>query len=368
MTNKDQTQQFQQVVKQAIADKHVLRICGSDSKSFYGNESRDERSVTALATVQHSGIIAYEPSELFITVRAGTPLTEIEQTLASENQMLSFEPPHFGDRATIGGTLACGFSGPRRPFAGAARDAVLGCTIINGKGEVLHFGGQVMKNVAGYDVTRLMVGALGTLGVLLDVTLKVLPKPEVELNLVHGLGIQEALDVMCARACKPLPLSAASYDGEAMVLRLSGTEAAVTAARKKISGDDLESGAEYWQSVREQTHYFFQAYDRPLWRISLAPGILPLALPGQWLFDWGGALRWLSCDMPIDDVQGAVAAEGGHATLFRGKEYFTGDNTECPVDVFQPLPAPLLAIHQRLKQAFDPDHIFNRGRFHADID
>ena len=354
----DQTELLQHTVQQAIADKTPLRIVGNNSKVFYGNDAVGE----PLSLAQHSGIIAYEPSELFITARAGTRIRDIEAALAAQNQMLPFEPPCFADDATIGGVLACGFSGPRRPFAGAARDGILGCKLLNGKGEVLSFGGQVMKNVAGYDVSRLMVGALGTLGVLLDVTLKVLPRPEVEVTLAHTLSVQEALDVMCARACKPFPLSAASFDGEAMVLRLSGTETAVQAAQKRMAGDVLQHGDDYWQSLKEHTHYFFQA-DMPLWRLSLAPGTLPLGLPGQWLFDWGGALRWLVSDMPATDIRDAVAAEGGHALLFRGKAQYA----HGALDVFHPLSTPLLAIHQRLKQAFDPHDVFNRGRFHAGV-
>ena len=355
----DQTESLQQTVQQAIAEKTPLRIVGSDSKAFYGNEAVG----APLSLAQHSGIVAYEPSELFITVRAGTRVLDIEAALAAQNQMLPFEPPRFSEDATIGGVLACGFSGPRRPFAGAARDGILGCTLLNGNGEVLSFGGQVMKNVAGYDVSRLMVGALGTLGVLLEVSLKVLPKPEMELSLAHTLSTQEALDVMNARAGKPLPITAASYDGEAMVLRLSGTETTVTAARKKMAGDVLEHGDAYWHSLKEHSHYFFQA-ELPLWRLSLASGTLPLGLPGQWLFDWGGALRWLVSEMPEGDIRDAVAAEGGHAVLFRGKENYR----HGVVDAFHPLPEPLLAIHQRLKQAFDPHYLFNRGRFLADID
>jgi len=355
----DQTESLQNAVIQAIADKAPLRIVGNDSKQFYGNEAVG----TPLSLKQHSGIIDYEPSELFITVRAGTRVVDIEAALAQHNQMLPFEPPCFSPDATIGGVLACGFSGPRRPFVGAARDVILGCKLLNGKGEVLNFGGRVMKNVAGYDVSRLMVGALGTLGVMLEVTLKVLPRPEMELSLAHTLRTQEALDVMNARVGKPLPVTGVSYDGEAMVLRLSGTETAVKAARQKMAGDTLDYGEHYWQSLKEHSHYFFQV-EQPLWRLSLASGTLPLGLPGQWLFDWGGALRWLVSDMPAGDIRDAVAAEGGHATLFRGKEYYRYG----AVDVFHPLPGPLLAIHQRLKQAFDPHGLFNRGRFHADID
>lgn len=374
----DQTQLLQDTVAQAFANKRALCIVGSNSKHFYGNPCQGE----PVSTLGHTGVVAYEPSELVITVRCGTRIRDIEALLAQHQQMLPFEPPHFGPDATIGGAIACGFSGPRRPFAGAARDAMLGCKIINGKGEVLSFGGQVMKNVAGYDVSRLMVGAMGTLGVLLEVSLKVLPRPPVEISLAHTLSVQEALDVMCARAAKPLPLSAAHYDGESVILRLSGTEVAVNAARKRIFGDVLESGTDYWHSINEQTHYFFEASvqgQAPLWRLSLAPGSLPLALDGQWLFDWVGGLRWLVSDMPADQIRAAVEAEGGHATLFRGRDLFCASSDDSDADnssdkgvnkydVFHPLPPHLLTLHKNLKRAFDPGAILNPGRFHANID
>lgn len=364
----DQTQSLQETIIQAFEQQQPLCIAGSGSKQFYGNPCRANQ----VSTLGHCGVIAYEPSELFITVRAGTRIREVEALLDQHQQMLPFEPPHFGEDATIGGMIASGLSGPRRPFAGGVRDAILGCKIINGKGEVLSFGGQVMKNVAGYDVSRLMVGAMGTLGLILEVTLKVLPRPLCEVSLVHTLSVQEALDVMCARAAKPLPLSAVNYDGESVVLRLSGTEVAVKTARKLIYGEELESGVDYWCSIKEQTHYFFEASVRgemPLWRLSLAPGSLPLALEGQWLFDWGGAVRWLVSDMPAALIRAAVEAEGGHATLFRRREFFVDNDTAYnKFDVFHPLPSALLKLHKNLKRAFDPGVILNPGRFHANID
>jgi len=353
-------------VKQAMLNNSKLRIAAGESKSFYGNSQPAGIEVSPLSIREHTGILAYEPSELFITVRAGTRLKEINSVLSERNQMLPFEPPGFSDTATIGGVIACGFSGPARPFYGSARDAILGCRIVNGRGEVLSFGGQVMKNVAGYDVTRLMVGAMGTLGVLLELTLKVLPKPEVELTIVQSLGAQEALDLMNTNAATPLPLTAAGYDGDAVMLRLSGSEMAVTAGCKKITGDELGAGANYWESIKEQTHLFFQN-DLPLWRLSLAPGRLPLDLPGQWLFEWGGALRWLASDAPIKDIRDAVAEQGGHAILFKGKELYQNHSDET-LDVFHPLPEPLSVIHKNLKIAFDPQALFNPGRFHADLD
>ncbi|WP_455212641.1 glycolate oxidase subunit GlcE [Kaarinaea lacus] len=357
--DKDLSLELQTQVTTAYEQETPLRIIGGDSKAFYGNELIGE----PLSLAVHSGIVSYEPSELVITVRAGTPLREVESALAAQGQILPFEPPHFGENATIGGTIACGFSGPSRPFAGSARDFVLGCKVLTGKGEIVSFGGQVMKNVAGYDVSRLMTGALGTLGVLLEVSLKVLPKPEHEVTLSMPLSTAEALDVMCARATKALPLTAASFDGEAINLRLSGTPNSVKAAQKKIAGDVLEFGETYWREVREQEHYFFQQ-SIPLWRVSVAPATLHLPLQGQWFFDWGGAQRWLFSEMLPADIRAAAAAEGGHATLFKNKDYYSGI-THAPV--FHPLPKAIARIHKNLKSVFDPKDIVNRGRFYPPL-
>lgn len=354
----DLTEQLQAQVQHALQARTPLVIQGGGSKSFYGNAC--EGSV--LSVREHRGIVEYEPEELVITARAGTSLMEIETTLARHGQMLLFEPPHFGETATLGGAIACGFSGPRRPFAGSARDFVLGCKILTGKGEVIEFGGRVIKNVAGYDVPRLMAGALGTLGVILEVSLKVLPSPEAEVTLAMPAHINEAIDIMNARAGQPLPLSAAVYDGEAVVMRLSGAVQGVSAARKKIAGDELKQGPAFWQQIKEQRHFFFDD-DIPLWRLSLAPATLHLGLPGSWLFDWGGALRWLKTDATPHDVRDAVAAEGGHATLFKYKEYWEQREPYC---VFHPLPPALMAIHQKLKTAFDPEKILNRHRLYED--
>jgi glycolate oxidase FAD binding subunit len=354
----DLIEQLQHQIQQARQQQQPLVITGGGSKSFYGNPSEGE----SLNVAGYCGIVDYEPKELVVTVKAGTMLKDLQSILAEQGQMLPFEPPGFADTATIGGTLACGFSGPRRPFAGSARDFVLGCKILTGKGEIIEFGGRVIKNVAGYDVSRLMVGAMGTLGVLLEVSLKVLPVPEEEITLAMPAHINEALDIMNARAGQPLPLSGAAYDGEAVVMRLSSTEHGIKEARKKIAGDVLEQGPSFWQELNEQQHYFF-GDDMPLWRLSLAPATLHLGLPGSWLFDWGGGLRWLKTDIAPHDVRDAVEAEGGHATLFRNSEYWMHQEPFC---VFHPLPSALMKIHRKLKAAFDPEIILNRHRMYED--
>jgi glycolate oxidase FAD binding subunit len=355
----DFIEQLQYQVQQARQHQAPLVITGAGSKSFYGNPSEGE----PLAMAEYRGIVEYEPKELVVTVKAGTPLKDLQQALAQQGQMLPFEPPSFADNATIGGTLACGFSGPRRPFAGSARDFVLGCKVLTGKGEVIEFGGRVIKNVAGYDVSRLMIGAMGTLGVLLEVSLKVLPIPEQEITLATPAQVNEALDIMNARAGQPLPLSGAVYDGEAVVMRLSSTEHGIKEARKKIAGDVLKQGPQFWQDINEQQHFFFND-DMPLWRLSLAPATLHLGLPGSWLFDWGGALRWLKTDVTPHDVRDAVEAEGGHATLFRNREYWLPQEA---FPVFHPLPPSLMTIHHKLKAAFDPEKILNRHRMYEDL-
>jgi glycolate oxidase FAD binding subunit len=350
----DHTQSLQMQVQDALAQQTLLRIEGGSSKAFYGHRIEGE----PLFTKEHSGIISYEPTELVLTARAGTRLAEIEATLAAQNQMLPFEPPHFGDTATLGGTIACGLSGPRRPYAGAARDYVLGCRILTGKGDVLHFGGEVMKNVAGYDISRLMTGALGTLGVLLDISLKVLPCPTAETTLQLDVDAAQALKAMNYWAGQPLPLSAAVYDGQSLFLRLSGAASAVTEAEKKIGGDQITQAANFWHTLREHSHPFFQD-ERPLWRLSLAPGYPPLPLEGKTLLDWGGAQRWLISSEKPEHIRQAVASAGGHATWFRHQ---TPD-----VMVFHPLPPYLHQIHERLKRRFDPAGILNAGRMYPDL-
>ncbi len=344
---------LQAAVCKAAADDTPLQIVGGGSKTFYGRSTQG----LPLQLGAHSGIVDYEPSELVITARTGTPLADIETALAERGQMLGFEPPHFDNAATLGGTLACGLSGPRRPYAGAARDFVLGCKIINGKGELLSFGGQVMKNVAGYDVSRLMIGALGTLGVLLEASLKVLPQPVEELTLAREAQIDEAIRTMNEWAGRALPLSACAYDGLRLYTRLSGATSALRAARIKLGGELIEDGAALWNSVRELRHGFFGS-DAPLWRLSLPPAAAPIELPGQWFIDWGGAQRWLRSDAPAERIRAAAARAGGHATVFRG-----GDRDA----VFQPLAAPLLAVQQGLKQCFDPHGILNPGRLYAQL-
>ena len=337
-------------VQQAIAGRTPLSIRGGGSKAFYGRTCQDE----VLDVAGHRGDIRYEPSELVFTARAGTPLVEIEALLVANNQMLPFEPPHFSPRATLGGMVAAGLSGPRRPWGGSVRDTVLGVKLINGRGEVLRLGGQVMKNVAGYDLSRLMVGALGTLGVLLEVSVKVLPFPAEERTRVFELDAASAAARQIAWGRLPLPLSATLVHGGRLFVRLSGGPQGVRAACASMGGE--EADAAIWGAAREQTLAFFRT-DQPLWRISLPPAAP--ALPGEGLREWGGALRWLVSDESAEHIRQRAAALGGHATLFRGHDGAAA--------VFHPLPPALLALHQRVKQALDPDGLFNPGRLYPEL-
>ncbi len=351
----DLSQQLQDQVLTAAADGGQLDIQGGMSKVFLGRTPKGD----PLSTADHRGIISYEPKELVITARSGTPLQEIEAALAERGQMLPFDPPHFGASATLGGTIAAGLSGSRRPYTGSARDFVLGTRVLNGKGEILRFGGEVMKNVAGYDVSRLMTGAMGTLGVLLDISLKVLPVPAKQTTLVFTSSPNSALKQFNAWSGKPLPISAAACDGERAYVRLSGAATAVDAAAERLSGTPMDEDAVFWRDkLGEQAHAFFQG-DQPLWRISLPSSSPDGVLPGKCLIDWGGSLRWLRSDESAEAIFTAAQELGGHATLFKGGER--------DGQIYQPLPKAILAIHQRLKKAFDPQGIFNPGRLYAEL-
>lgn len=344
--DKDISLQLAEAVKAAAAARTPLAIAGGGTKRFYTGAAQGER----LDVTGHCGITAYEPTELVVTARAGTPLSEIEAALAEKGQMLGFEPPHFGDAATLGGTMACGFSGPRRPYAGSARDFVLGATIVNGKGEILRFGGQVMKNVAGFDVSRLMVGALGTLGVLLDISLKVLPKPAQEMTLSFEFPSAKAIATMNAWAGTPLPVSGACHVGDTLYIRLSGTALGVRAAHTRLGGEPVEKGDNFWRELREHERSFFQD-GAALWRLSVPPATAPMNLPGKWLIDWGGAQRWLKSDSPAAEIQRAAETAGGYARPFADA---------LPNQIFSaPSGSVLARLHRQIKQSFDPAGVLN---------
>jgi glycolate oxidase FAD binding subunit len=347
-------------VRDAAASKTPLAVRAGGTKDFYGNAPRGE----ILDPRGYAGIVAYEPTELVITARCGTPLAELEATLDAHGQMLAFEPPHFGAGATVGGCIAAGLAGPRRASYGTAyggvRDFVLGARLIDGRGHLLSFGGTVMKNVAGYDVARALVGSLGILGLIVEVSIKVLPKPAVEATLAFELGEGAAIERCNAWGALPLPISATAWEGGRLHVRLSGAAAAVAAARAQLGGErvDEAQAASFWRGIREHTAAFFAA-NAPLWRVSVPSTAEPLALAGGQLIEWGGALRWLRTDLAAPQIRARAAALGGHATLFRGGDRSSG--------VFMPLAPPLLTIHKRLKAEFDPAGIFNPGRMYENL-
>lgn len=353
----DLTQEWCERVCAAVASGTALQLRGGGTKQFYGRGVAGE----AFDTRGHAGVVSYEPTELVVTVRAGTPLAELEALLAERNQFLAFEPPHFASGGTVGGCVAAGLSGPRRQSTGALRDFVLGARIIDGRGEVLSFGGQVMKNVAGYDISRVIAGSMGTLGVILDVSLKVLPRPVAESTLRFALDEKEAIVRLNDWGGQPLPVSASAWCGGALHVRLSGAEAAVRSAERKLGGEIVPIGEaeSFWQGVRDQRDNFFAAAAAQggvLWRVSVPTSAAALGLLGRQFIEWGGALRWLHCDAAVETVRARAATLGGHATAFRA--------AECIDEVFHPLAAPLMVVHRRMKQAFDPAGIFNPGRLY----
>jgi glycolate oxidase FAD binding subunit len=354
MNVQDISATLQKQVQDAFQHAMPLNIVGGGSKTFLGRTRQGQ----AIGVSTHRGIVEYDPRELVLTARNGTTLQEIEAALAEANQMLAFEPPHFGDSATLGGTIACGLSGPRRPYSGSARDFVLGCQMLNGRGEILRFGGKVMKNVAGYDVSRLMAGAYGTLGIVLEISLKVMPRPAASITVARECSPAEAIASMSTLLGKPLPVDGACFHGEQLYIRISGSAQAVQEARSKIAGDVLPDADAFWHALREHRLPFFRR-NGALYRIVVKPATPPLNIEGTWLLDWGGAQRWLYSNEESASLRHRVASVGGHVTVFRG-----GAQNE---EIFQPLSGPLQTIHRRLKTSFDPKSIFNRGRLYEHL-
>jgi glycolate oxidase FAD binding subunit len=353
---RDATAELTERVNAAAAARTPLELRGSGSKAFYGGPIHG----APLLLQEHAGIVDYDPQELVLTARAGTALADIEARLAECGQHLPFEPPHFGPSATLGGMIACGLSGPARASAGPVRDYVLGVRVLTGAGQVLNFGGRVMKNVAGYDVTRLMVGALGTLGVLLEVSLKVMPQTPCQLTLTFDLGAAHAIERMNDWAGTPLPVSATSWVDGRLYVRLHGSSAALTQARRRMGGQELDSAQAFWTSIKEHTHPFFLGAGN-LWRLTVPAESAMFDVPGRVLVEWAGAQRWLVPEDPRSDLHAASVRAGGFATLFRAAPKEPG------AAVFAALPAALLQVHRELKRTFDPHAILNPGRLYADL-
>lgn len=355
-SGQDNTDQLVDQVQQAISTNTPINIVGGNSKSFLGRCTE----LQSLNTTEHIGVVNYEPTELVVTVRAGTSMKELNSLLADNGQMLPFEPPVLNS-GTIGGVLACGLSGPARPFAGSARDYVLGMRVINGQGQTLRFGGEVMKNVAGYDAARLHVGAYGTLGVLLETSMKVLPVPEAELTLQRELNQANVTNELVSLMRQPLPISAAAIIDKTQYIRLSGSASAVAAAAKTCGGEPVDNASVFWNSLRELDHAFFND-DRPLWRISVPEFTPPMDLDGDWLLDWAGAQRFLKSNMDAEQIYAAAAAAKGHASCYSSAKM------EASVPLFQPLAGAMLSLQKRIRDSFDADRIFNPGRYHPELD
>ncbi len=366
-----------------------VRIEGHGSKSFYG--SPVDAALDRLSTERYRGIVAYDPSELVVVARSGTPIAELESILAERQQRLAFEPPRFGGRGTVGGMVASGLSGPGRLAAGPCKDFILGLTVMNSEGALMRFGGTVMKNVAGYDVSRLHAGALGILGIILDVSMKVLPEPAARATVTISCAGSDAIALCDRWLSEPLPISATAWatpdtwKGQAplsepgsddpsglLYVRFAGAQAAVQAALGRFARDHgacevAPAAADpFWESLRDQSLVFFDpsgfAQDVVLWRLSLPAQTSVLPIVGPTLSEWGGALRWVWSRQPAAEVRAIAQKAGGHATLYRA-----ADTTRLREGAFAPLPAVMHSLHQRLKAELDPHHLFNPGRLYAGL-
>lgn len=355
-------------VMTARAAKRPIYIRGGATRQFYGEPFPDTvaSGLSWLDISSYHGIVSYEPSELVLTACAGTLLSEVEQTLDEQGQMLAFEPPRFGGAGTLGGCIASGMSGPRRMAVGALSDFVLGTKLLDANGNILRFGGEVMKNVAGYDISRLLAGSLGILGALVEVSIKVVPKPQFEATQVLAATEQQALDFCQQWRSRPLPLSATGWiagdDGVSghLYVRLSGNRSAVLQGVRTLGGETMpdEAGVAFWRSLRDQTHAFFQS--RPLWRVVVPPGT-PALNAGPTLVEWHGGLRWVAAPASGEDLRRQVQAVGGSASLYRYAGPAPGQR------VFQPLDPALMQIHRRLKEEFDPVGLFNPNRLYPEF-
>lgn len=347
--NQQQLEEFSERINLAHESKTVLHIKGGGSKLFFTGRNPDAE-VFDCST--YNGIVSYEPSELVITVRAGTTLKAVESMLASKGQQFPFEPPAYSSATTVGGMVASGFSGPRRPYAGAVRDAVLGVKMLNGKGEVLQFGGQVIKNVAGYDISRLVTGSFGTLGIILEVSIKVVPKPVAENTFYREVAPGRIFSEIRKLRCATNSITGLACDGERIFYRLAGSKQSLKQIAQKLGGDTESETQQFWKSFNNQQLDFFND-DAPIWRISVPPATSELDFAGDSVLDWGGALRWVKSSKSACDIKAMASAAGGHAMLFRSasKQSMSGELLSPAAEM----------IHQRIKKSFDPHAIFNTG-------
>lgn len=351
MQENDQSQSLLEQVINASQLRQAIHIVGGNSKPFYGNQPPSSHDLATLSCVQHTGIIDYEPSELYITARSGTPLKVIEETLAEQQQMLPFEPASFSHGATIGGTIACGVSGPRRPFSGACRDSILGVDIINGLGQPLSFGGHVMKNVAGYDVSRGMCGSLGTLGLITQVSVKVIPKPDYETTVMLAADFDHALKCLSELRQSTLPMSANYFENEHLYIRFNLSAEELEPLNRRF-GAIIHDDTQFWHQVKEQRRPFFSQQE-PLWRCSLPIGSPAFTLSGNMVAEWNAGLHWYKTQDSAEHIQQLCQHVGGHAQLF---------STEPHEEFLSHPPTAMFNLHKRIKNAFDPHGIFNPNR------
>lgn len=347
-------------VKTALIEGRKLNILGHGTKQFMGRVSSGDD----LCVADHTGIVDYQAKELVITARAGTRVSEIQAVLAEQNQTLTFDPPTYADCASIGGTLACHLSGPGRPWLGSVRDMVLGTRLINGRAEHLRFGGQVIKNVAGYDASRLQAGAMGTLGIITEISLKVLPKPAASVSLVQEMHAKDAIRLMNELSGQAKPLTAACWLDNKLYLRLSGAKSAVDGTVQKWPGEVLENASRFWSDLLEHELAFFQSptqVENKLWRFSIKSSAEHFLPDSPWLIDWGGSQRWLTQDATHEitksEIETAARSSGGQVCLFRG-----GDRTS---DVMPTQSSAMKNIMCRVKKSFDPTGLFNPGRLYS---
>lgn len=348
-------------VELAARNNTQLRPVGGGTKNFYGGPLQGEE----VDMRQWAGIVEYEPTELVITVKPGTPLAEVEAALAAQKQELAFEPPRISEggtnRGTIGGAIVSGLAGPARLSKGGVKDYVLGCTLLDGKGQLLHFGGVVMKNVAGYDVARVIPGSMGTLGIATELSIKVMPVAPAEATLQFEMDVNKAIAQSNEWLSKPLPISATFFENGKLTVRLRGASAAVQAAIKNMGGQEIApaQAQAFWTSVRDQNHEFFNR-EGELWRLAVPPTTVDLAMHGQSVHEWGSGLRWFRADesstVNAEQIRAIAKRVGGHATLYR-----TG-NEAARVHAFQQPDAVMLKLQRRLKEQFDPAGVFSINR------
>ena len=356
----DISKQLIDQVNAATADKKPISIQGGGTKMHLGRTV--DKSATVVSIAKHTGVVAYTPAELIMTVRAGTSLAEIDAELAKNNQILACDPRRFGGHATIGGSLAANQAGHARPWLGSLRDHVLGVKLINGKGEHLQFGGQVLKNVAGYDVSRLQAGAMGTLGVMTEISFKVLPKPAQSATLSKAINAEQAIQLMNELSATAKPITGASWHDGVMRVRLEGAGQAVDATVKQwVAGfdmvlDEAKEANSYWSGIREQTLTFFTQPEKPLWRFSVNAAAEAVMPEENWLFNWSGSERWLRGDFKLDELFEQAKALKGEVQLYSG-----GDRSG---DVSLASSETMKTLLRNVKQAFDPNNIFNPGRLH----